>query len=66
MKMQDLKIKTEKELADTLVSFKKEQMNLRFQKASGELKNLSRFKVVRRAIARIKTLMNQMNKKESN
>lgn len=62
MKIQDLKVKTEKELGDTLLTLKKEQMNLRFQRATGELKNVARFRIIRKTIARIKTLLNN-NKK---
>lgn len=62
MKIQDLKVKTVKELSDTLLTLKKEQMNLRFQRATGELKNVARFRIIRKTIARIKTLLNN-NKK---
>ena len=62
MKIQDLKVKTERELSDTLLTLKKEQMNLRFQRATGELKNVARFRIIRKTIARIKTLLNN-NKK---
>jgi large subunit ribosomal protein L29 len=62
MKIQDLKVKTEKELSDTLLTLKKEQMNSRFQRATGELKNVARFRIIRKTIARIKTLLNN-NKK---
>ncbi len=56
---EDLRIKTPDELRDALVSLKKEQFNLRFQKASGQLENTSRVRVVRRSIARIKTVLAQ-------
>ena len=65
MKIQELKVKTEKELSDIITQLKKETMHLRFQKATGELKNLSRFKIVRRTIARAKTLLVQMKNKVS-
>lgn len=64
MKIQELKTKTGKELNTILSDLKKEQMNLRFQKASGELKNTSRVRIVRKAIARISTLFNQKNSAE--
>ena len=57
---EDLRIKTPDELRDALVSSKKEQFNLRFQKASGQLENTSRVRVVRRSIARIKTVLAQV------
>ena len=43
------------QLDDQLARLKKEQFNLRFQKASGQLENTARIRIVRRDIARIKT-----------
>ena len=43
------------QLDDQLVKLKKEQFNLRFQKASGQLENTARIRIIRRDIARIKT-----------
>ncbi len=43
------------QLDDQLVKFKKEQFNLRFQRASGQLENTARIRLLRRDIARIKT-----------
>ncbi len=43
------------QLDDQLVKFKKEQFNLRFQRASGQLENTARIRLIRRDIARIKT-----------
>ncbi|OUR77418.1 50S ribosomal protein L29 [Alphaproteobacteria bacterium 46_93_T64] len=57
MKAQELLGKSPDELKDELVSLKKEQFNLRFQKASGQLENTARERQVRRDIARIKTVM---------
>jgi len=57
MKAQDLLGKSPDELKEELVSLKKEQFNLRFQKASGQLENTARERQVRRDIARIKTVM---------
>ena len=53
MKAQELKAKTPEQLREQLVALKKEAFNLRFQKASGELTNLSRFRAARREIARL-------------
>ena len=47
------------QLQDELLSLKKEQFNLRFQRATGQLENTSRIRVVRRDIARIKTLQSK-------
>ena len=57
MKLADLKSKTPDELKDSLMELRKEQFNLRFQKASGQLENTARVRQVRRGIARIKTLL---------
>jgi len=55
MKGSDARAKTPDELKADLVGLKKEQFNLRFQKASGQLENTARVREVRRDIARIKT-----------
>jgi large subunit ribosomal protein L29 len=47
------------QLTDELGRLKKEQFNLRFQRASGQLENTARFSVVRHDIARIMTVLNQ-------
>ena len=52
----DLKVLTEDQLADEALKLKKEQFNLRFQRASGQLQDTARIRVVRRDIARAKTL----------
>tara|TARA_B100000963_G_C22574356_1_gene647661 strand:- start:15 stop:209 length:195 start_codon:yes stop_codon:yes gene_type:complete len=51
--------KTPAELNNELIKFKKESMNLRFQKSMGQLEKPSRIKVVRKEIARIKTILNK-------
>lgn len=57
MKADDLRGKSPDELKDTLLGLRKEQFNLRFQKASGQLENTARVRQVRRDIARIKTIL---------
>ncbi len=52
----DLKVLSDDQLSDELLKLKKEQFNLRFQRATGQLENTSRVRIVRRDIARIKTL----------
>jgi large subunit ribosomal protein L29 len=52
----DLKAMGADALQDELLKLKKEQFNLRFQRATGQLENTSRVRVVRRDIARVKTL----------
>ncbi len=56
MKAVDFRAMTPDQLADELASRKKEQFNLRFQKATGQVEKTSRVKAVRRDIARIKTI----------
>jgi large subunit ribosomal protein L29 len=57
MKAVDVRAKTPDELSDQLDTLKKEQFNLRFQRASGQLENTARVRVVRRDIARIRTIL---------
>ena len=57
MKPEDLRMKTVDELESELETLTKETFNLRFQKASGQLEDTSRVRVVRRDIARIKTIL---------
>ena len=57
MKAADLRARTEDQLREQLLQLKKEQFNLRFQKATGQLENTARVREVRRDIARIKTIL---------
>ncbi|GGF29712.1 50S ribosomal protein L29 [Aliidongia dinghuensis] len=57
MKASDVRAKSADELKTELLGLKKEQFNLRFQKASGQLENTARVFQVRRDIARIKTIL---------
>ncbi|MCF3973590.1 50S ribosomal protein L29 [Paracoccus salsus] len=59
MDAQELKSKTPDQLKDQLVALKKEAFNLRFQQATGQLDNTARMRVVRRDVARVKTILNQ-------
>ncbi|PLP60999.1 50S ribosomal protein L29 [Mesorhizobium loti] len=56
MKASDVRMKTVDELDTDLANLKKEQFNLRFQKATGQLEKTARVKQVRKDIARIKTI----------
>ena len=56
MKADDARAMTPDQLSDELLKLKKEQFNLRFQKATGQLEKTARVKQVRRDIARIKTI----------
>ena len=55
----DLKVATDDQLQTQLSDLKREQFNLRFQAATNQLEKPSRVKVVRRTIARIKTLQSE-------
>ena len=59
MKAADLRAKTPDQLQDQLLQLKKEQFNLRFQKATGQLENTARARLARRDIARMKTIAAQ-------
>ena len=63
MKNADIVTKTPDELSALLLQYKKELFNLRFQRITGELENTSRFRQVRRTIARIETALNAQEKK---
>jgi large subunit ribosomal protein L29 len=62
-KADDLRGKSSDELNDQLVKLKKEQFNLRFQRANGQLEKTNRVRVVRRGIARIQTLLSEQRRK---
>jgi len=59
LKPDDLRAMTVDQLDDELIKLKKEQFNLRFQRATGQLENTSRVRQVRRDIARIRTVAQQ-------
>ena len=59
MKAADVRAKSLDQMNDELGTLKKEQFNLRFQKATGQLEKTARVKQVRRDIARIKTIARQ-------
>jgi large subunit ribosomal protein L29 len=58
-RVSDLKVMSMDQLEQELLNLKKEQFNLRFQKATGQLENTARVRIVRRDIARVKTLTAQ-------
>lgn len=57
VKASEMRAQTSDELKTRLVSLKKEQFNLRFKVASGENENSSRIRIIRREIARLKTIL---------
>ena len=56
---QELRTKNSDELEGQLVDLKKEQFNLRFQQASGQLNDTAQFRRIRRDIARIRTILRE-------
>lgn len=61
MKASDLRKKTAAQLNEELLGLYREQFNLRMQKGTGQLSQSSQIRNVRRDIARVKTLLNEMN-----
>jgi len=61
----DLKQQTDDQLQQQLAQLKREQFNLRFQSATNQLEKPSRVQVVRRTIARIKTLQNERTRAQA-
>ena len=59
MNATDLRAMSEDQLSDELLKLKKEQFNLRFQQATGQQENTSRTRIVRRDIARVKTILRE-------
>ena len=64
-KVGDIRAKSADELKDMLLDLRKEQFNLRFQRATGQLEATGRIKVVRRDIARVKTVMGERQRAAS-
>lgn len=65
MKASEIRVKTADELKEQLVNLKKEALNLRFQKASGQLEGTARVREVRRDIARTLSILNEKNQTAS-
>ncbi|MEM9706273.1 MAG: 50S ribosomal protein L29 [Pseudomonadota bacterium] len=59
MKPSEIRDLTEDQLKDKLLQLKKEQFNLRFQAASGQLEKTARVREVRKDIARVKTILTE-------
>jgi large subunit ribosomal protein L29 len=59
MKIEDIRQMSADQLGDEVLKLKKEQFNLRFQRASGQLENTARFRQIRRDIARVQTVARQ-------
>jgi len=65
MKAADLRSRTLDELSEEVDTLAREIFNLRFQRASGQLENTARVRVVRRDIARIKTILGERRRQAS-
>ena len=61
-KADDFRTKSGDELNEQLVGMKKEQFNLRFQRANGQAENTGRIRVLRRDIARVQTILNEQRR----
>jgi large subunit ribosomal protein L29 len=59
MKIADAKAMTADQLKDEVLKLKKEQLNLRFQRATGQIENTAQIRKIRRDIARLKTVASQ-------
>ncbi|MBO7257582.1 MAG: 50S ribosomal protein L29 [Alphaproteobacteria bacterium] len=64
-KIKELRAKSTAELQEMEASLKKEALNLRFQQASGQLKNTARRRQIRRTVAKIKTVVAEQAAKKS-
>ena len=62
MKADDVRAMTPDQLSDELLKLKKEQFNLRFQRANGQVENTGRIRVLRRDIARIQTVLTEQRR----
>ena len=59
MAIREMRAQSDEELSGRLMDLKKEQFNLSFQRATGQLENTARVRVVRAEVARIKTVLNE-------
>ena len=64
LKAADVRAKTRDELNTLLLDLRKEQFNLRFQRAIGQQEGVARVRQVRRQIARVKTIISEQNRAE--
>ena len=64
MKPSDIRAMSEDQMNDELVKLKKEQFNLRFQQATGQMENTARVRQIRRDIARIHTINSAARQKQ--
>ncbi len=60
MDVTDIRAMSEDQLGEQLLKLKKEQFNLRFQQATGQLEKTAAFRIVRRDIAKVKTIQSEL------
>ncbi len=65
MKIADVRDMTPDQMEDEVVKLRKEAFNMRFQRATGQLDNTARLRVIRRTIARIKTIQGERGKADA-
>ncbi len=65
MKVTDIRAMSADQLGDELLKLKKEQFNLRFQQATSQLEKTGRIRIVRRDIARIKTILREQKTQDN-
>jgi len=65
MKAEELRTKSVDELKKQLLELRKEQFNMRFQKAGGQFENTSQMRKVRRDIAKVKTILTEKTQAET-
>jgi large subunit ribosomal protein L29 len=59
MKFTDIRVLSPDQVKDEILKLKKEQFNLRFQRATGQVENTARIRQIRRDVARLKTAQSQ-------
>jgi large subunit ribosomal protein L29 len=64
MKAKDIRVMTNDQVKDEILKLKKEQFNLRFQRATGQVENTARIRQIRRDIARLKTVQSQQERRQ--
>ena len=65
MKIDELRHKTQDELKELVIQYRRELMNLRFQRTTSQLTSSAQFRQTRRKVAQIKTVIHQNNIKVS-
>ncbi len=65
MKAEELRVMSDEELEEKLKELREELFNLRFQLATGQLKNVKRIKEVKKDIARVHTILNERKRKSA-